>query len=392
MVAHFFAMFFLWVGKGWFDMVNAGMVVLLLLAIQWIALGGRVTAKLSPFITALSFFCIWAFTFGFGSVMFWVAGACNYLWTSVFLLLFLIPYVRHYVTGGQVSYPAWFGPLWFVLGLLAGNSNENTICWIGLSGGLYLLYAWKKKTLSAWMLWGLIGLGIGYLALMLAPGNVVRFHAEFGAHRPLIVLHRSHWLVLGVAFAMQILMWFYLFKVWRRKKRLMEGGLNLKYFHLAAWFGIIGLLFDLLMLLSPRLPARSLFPQLVFLTIAVVILSTWSEKLHTPVLDKNAFRVLYGLGILYMIFTGGISLMMYGQQYQYMQRVWQQAEGLRGKGRVLVISTILPASDFRWMLMSGMHSVNPSMANDDNNWKNVAFARYFGLKGVHVVYPVKDEN
>lgn len=66
MVVHFFTMLFLWVGKGWFDVVNAGMVVLLLLAMQWIAGGGRFTVRLSPFITALSFFCIWTFNMSFG--------------------------------------------------------------------------------------------------------------------------------------------------------------------------------------------------------------------------------------------------------------------------------------------------------------------------------------
>ena len=75
MVAHFFTMLFLWVGKGWFDVVNAGMVVLLLLAMQWIAMGGKVTAKLSPFITALSFFCIWTFNMSFGGTLLWVAGS-----------------------------------------------------------------------------------------------------------------------------------------------------------------------------------------------------------------------------------------------------------------------------------------------------------------------------
>lgn len=392
MVAHFFAMFFLWVGKEWFNVVNAGMVVLLLLAMQWIAIGGKVTARLSPFVTALSFFCVWTFNINFCGTMLWVAGACNYLWTSVFLLMFLIPYVRHYLTDGRVNYPSWFGPLWFVMGLLAGNSNENTICWIGLSGGLYLLYAWKKKALSAWMLWGLVGLGIGYFALMLAPGNMIRLHHEYGYHRQMVYLDEEHLGLLWIVLIVQSLLWFYLIKAWRRKKDLGKESACKKYFYLAAWFAGMGVLFDLTMLLSPTLPGRSLFPQQVFLVAAVIILSAWSEALNTPVLEKNAFRFLCGLAVLYMVVTGAVNLIVYDWQHQYMQTIWEQAESLRGKGKVLTISTPPPLSDGVWPLLSGMHEVNMNLFSDDNHWENVAFARYFGLKGVHVAYPVKEEQ
>ena len=392
MVAHFFAMFFLWVGKGWFDMVNAGMVVLLLLAMQWIALGGRVTAKLSPFITALSFFCIWTFNMSFGGTLLWVAGSCNYLWTSVFLLLFLLPYVHHYVTDGKASYPVWFGPLWFIMGILAGNSNENTICWIGLSGGMYLLYAWKKKTLSGWMVWGLIGLGVGYLVLMVAPGNIVRLHHEYGYHRPLVYLDKNHLGVLWVAFMLQSVLWFYIFKAWCRRKKLIKAGAYRKCFYLAAWFAVMGMLFNLIMLFSPILPGRSLFPQQVFLVISVLLISAQGEVHHAPVLQTSAFRVLYGLAVLYMVITGTVNLITYGLQHQYMQTIWKQAESLRGKGQVLVISTPPPASDDWWLLISGLHTVEMNLSNNDGYWKNVAVSRYFDLKGVHVAYSVKEEQ
>ena len=392
MVAHFFAMFFLWVGKGWFNVVNAGMLVLLLLAMQWIAMGGKVTARLSPFVTALSFFCIWTFNMNFGSTLLWVAGSCNYLWTSVFLLLYLIPYVRHYLTNGQVRYPSWFGPLWFVMGALAGNSNENTICWIGLSGGLYLFYAWKKKILSAWMLWGLVGLGVGYIALMAAPGNMERLHSDYGYQRLLIYLDKKHISVLSMAIVVQGLLWFYLFKVWRRRENLLRAGIDRKYFYLAAWFAATGVLFELIMLFSPILPGRSVFPQLVFLVISMLLISAQGEVHHIPVLQKSAFRFLYGLAVLYMAITGMSNLVIYSIQHQYMQGIWEQAESLRGQGKIMTISAPMPARDGGWLLISGLHVVTVDLSNNDASWKNVAFAQYFGLKGVHVTYPVKEEQ
>lgn len=242
------------------------------------------------------------------------------------------------------------------------------------------------------MLWGIIGLGVGYFALMLAPGNVVRLHEQFGMHRQLLYLDKEHVSVLGMAIVLQALLWFYLFKVWRRKENLLRAGIDRKYFYLATWFAATGVLFELIMLFSPILPGRSVFPQLVFLVISVLLISAQGEVHHAPVLQTSAFRVLYGLAVLYMAITGTMNLVMYSRQHQYMQGIWNQAESLRGKGQVLVISSPPPASDDGWLLMSGLHVVNMNLANNDESWANVAFARYFGLKGVHVTYPVKEEK
>lgn len=250
----------------------------------------------------------------------------------------------------------------------------------------------EKKTFSAWILWGLIGLGIGYFALMLAPGNMARLHEEYGVHRPLVYMDEEHLGLLWIVLIIQSFLWFYLVKAWRRKRKLKKEGSYEKFFHLAAWFAGVGVLFNLTMLFSPTLPGRSLFPQQVFLVTAVIVLSAWSEALHTPVLEKNAFRVLYGVAVLYTVVTGTANLIVYGRQHQYMQAIWAQAESLRGKGQVLIISTPPPLSNGMWPFLSGMHEVDMNLFSNDNHWGNVAFARYFGLKGVHVAYPVKEEQ
>lgn len=47
LVAHFFLMIFLWVGKFWFNFINAAMVLLLCFCIQWLAHEGRITLDIS---------------------------------------------------------------------------------------------------------------------------------------------------------------------------------------------------------------------------------------------------------------------------------------------------------------------------------------------------------
>ena len=86
---------------------------------------------------------------------------------------------------------------------------------------------------------------------MLAPGNVVRLHEDYGVHRPFVYMDEKHLELLWVVLIIQSLMWFYLFKVWRRREILRRGGVDRKYFRLAAWFAVTGLLFALIMLFSP---------------------------------------------------------------------------------------------------------------------------------------------
>lgn len=57
LVAYFFLMFFLWIGKFWFNFINAAMVLMLCFCIQWLAHEGRITLDISINKLALTFFC-----------------------------------------------------------------------------------------------------------------------------------------------------------------------------------------------------------------------------------------------------------------------------------------------------------------------------------------------
>ncbi len=103
-VAHTLAQWVLWQGKWLFDILNSFAFVLLLLLIYWHSLGGKVTGHLRPTRLFFIFLCVWAFVPALPTVLFWVLGACNYLWMLDILLVFLLPYVRHFFqrgTGGK---------------------------------------------------------------------------------------------------------------------------------------------------------------------------------------------------------------------------------------------------------------------------------------------------
>lgn len=84
-VNHTLAQFFLWKGKSVFNVFNALAGTLLVAEIYWCSHKGNVTEKMSVGTVCLIMFLLWSFTPAFGTVFFWLDGACNYLWPAFFL-------------------------------------------------------------------------------------------------------------------------------------------------------------------------------------------------------------------------------------------------------------------------------------------------------------------
>lgn len=214
-VAQAMAMFFLWMDKNVFNISIAAGTVLMICLMHWLSMEGNIKRKGYFFYIAFIFFCFWSFNINFAGTVLWIDGACNYFFPAVFLLIFLLPYVRHYFTDGKVDYSPAFGIQVFLLGLLAGDSNENTICWIILSGIVYLYSSYKRRCLQPWMIAGLLGLAIGYVILLLSPGNFIRM-SESGESFRLLFLDKSHFMAIGFCLFVQSFLWIYLIKFYPR--------------------------------------------------------------------------------------------------------------------------------------------------------------------------------
>lgn len=112
--------------------------------------------------------------------MFWQSGAANYLYITVFILLYLFCYLRELSEENTdlkemgKSLPGIV--LWIIpLGLIAGWSNENMgpAVWLISTVVIVLKYREKEK-LPIWMLLGNLACLIGSVLVIIAPGNFVR--------------------------------------------------------------------------------------------------------------------------------------------------------------------------------------------------------------------------
>ena len=122
--------------------------------------------------------------------MFWQAGAANYLYITVFILLFAHCYLRELPDGGSLFLRSQTCPggegavpkalpgitLWIIpLGILTGWSNENMGPALWVLSLTVLLLGWKEKRKpKLWMILGNLSCLAGCALCILAPGNFVR--------------------------------------------------------------------------------------------------------------------------------------------------------------------------------------------------------------------------
>lgn len=109
--------------------------------------------------------------------IFWQAGAANYLYITVFILLFIHCYLRELPQAGEDSPGNLPGILFWILplGLLAGWSNENMgpAVWV-LSCAAILFVKKDGRRIRLWMILGNFACLAGSILCIAAPGNAVR--------------------------------------------------------------------------------------------------------------------------------------------------------------------------------------------------------------------------
>lgn len=123
-------------------------------------------------IALLMWFCLPLFT----STVIWITGSANYLWGTLIVLLFIRPYY-YFVRTGISSNSIWKVLLFFIFGIVAGWTNENMSVATIFMIAILCIYQKRNDNLPYWMISGLIGLCIGCIIMLAAPGNYIRSEA-----------------------------------------------------------------------------------------------------------------------------------------------------------------------------------------------------------------------
>lgn len=184
-VAHTLAQLILhYLSEGAADVLNTAAIVIL----AWIIVGfARVQegGRLAMLTLVTGF--LHALNANWKMSMYWQTGACNYLYTTLFVLGFLGMYLKvleepERATGNA----AWkvFGKVLLsaFLGLAAGWSNENMgpAVWV-VSLVVIVLVKREKRCIPLWMVSGNVFCLLGSALMIAAPGNRVRSTQVAGA-------------------------------------------------------------------------------------------------------------------------------------------------------------------------------------------------------------------
>ncbi len=277
-------------GEGAADILNVAVTLLLGLVI---CLAAGVRGKKGKF------FGLWAavsmllgFNANWKMSMFWQAGAANYLYITVFVLLFLWCYLREIPEEGAVC-PALPGiTLWIILlGILAGWSNENMgpAVWL-ISLAVILLKVREGRRIAPWMILGNLVCLFGSIMMIIAPGNFVRSaqvpENQYGIlWRIFLRCYGESKGALEYLFPALLCLVMTLF-ISRGVLKLPVGRKNLLLLlcALLSWGAMI---------LSPHYPDRASFGTMVL--VICVILSLWQRMLKER---KNLLFPVFGIGIL----------------------------------------------------------------------------------------------
>lgn len=184
-----FTLYFLTLPKHIFNYLNTFGYLLFILLIYINIIGKW---KWSPSILIFINFSLFMCLPAFGQDILWISGAGNYMWASLIPLLFL-SFWRFYLNESyrMFNHAAFIIAL-FLLGIMAGWSNENVS--VGILGILVIyMYLYKIQYLKipTFAVSGFIGTGIGAVLLWLAPGNFARFAAEHHTKSIISILKAS---------------------------------------------------------------------------------------------------------------------------------------------------------------------------------------------------------
>lgn len=176
--------YFNWGGRS----MTHGILQMILLAGEQVAdiLNVAVTLLLAGAICLVSenrtlpaFFAAFGMMFGLNAnwkmSMFWQSGAANYLYITVFILLFAHCYLRELPDEGTPK-TLHLITFWIIpLGILTGWSNENMGPSLWILSLAVIFLTWREKhTLKLWMLLGNVSCLAGSMLCILAPGNFIR--------------------------------------------------------------------------------------------------------------------------------------------------------------------------------------------------------------------------
>ncbi len=365
-VAHFIAQLFLLLPKWIFSICNSAVYVLLVYLIYLHAKGDK---EENPIMIPIIHLFLWFSLPVFGQTFLWLIGSCNYLWTSVIILAFLLPFRKNI---DKKDSPILIVTM-FLIGIIAGWTNENSAVGLIVSIAL-LIICYKtnksKNKIKKWHISGFAGALIGFIIMIMAPGNFVRKDAVVDNTFFIIkwiyrALGYTYTLVEFLLPFIAIIVIATSIKMYNKQKIEIQS-----YIYLIA-----SILCVYSMVLSPQFPERAWTGVFVFIIIATVSIIFNLEKV------SKIFKYLF---IDLIIIFGVVYVRDYlqaAEDINNLRNSWEyrsnyiKAEKKKNKKDIEMYKY---QTYNRYNLAFGLSDIE----EDKNHWTNKLIAKYYEIDSI----------
>ena len=380
-VCHLILRCFLYGDKMIFNVFNSfvfvGLTMLIYLNVEY-------RRKYDISVYVLIHLMIWMFGVVFRQTVLWETGACNYLWGTTIILAFLTLYRTCLKRERDLNNKLVWAFLLFIVGVAAGWCNENTsgggilmsLFFIGFS--LYSNSECKKPRF--WMFAGIVGQIIGFLFMILAPGNMARslvqeeehtgFFALLSRFQKIILAVRNNFLILLIIGMLLFIIVMYQKQGLKVICKDCRNGILWLIAFLATCFALI---------LTPEPMPRAYFGAGIFLIIAVVQFFVYVEE--NEIIFRSLKTGMISVMCLIMFFTymesGANLARIYREYHERDVYLTEQAEN-----GVKDVTVPMLRPDFETKYSDGYNS---DITASPEYWLNIAYATYYGFDSVYGV-------
>lgn len=353
-----------------FDIVNSIMYILQIALLHRISKGHE---QRSNGILIFLFCGAWLFCPAFGQVNLWQDGSCNYLWSGVFALLYLLPFIELYLKAKEI-HTIFEKCIFLCLAFCMGAYSETvSAAAIFMAAMLVLLtmVSEKRKVKPFWF--AALGIAfLGYLFIYTAPAQ----WREKSAQMKFSVLLNNflsvavqYWNLLSVLLVIcgVVLIWNLLLKTER------------KTILLALVFLAGSLAANFIMLFANYYTDRSAVGAFVFLLGAVGILLY-------PLVKHSSCRRILAVGVA-LILLAAIPAVVSG-----VSDIYNTYQNIRANEAYIIqcaeegiqdIAVPMFDTETKYSELSGLKYLDTELADE---WPNDSMAKYYGVNSIIGVY------
>ncbi len=322
---------------------------------------------------------MWLFDPCISNSVFWETGACNYMFTGAIMLAFLTVFRRAAGSGDRRG--AGFAAGMFLFGLMAGWCNENTSGAVILYVMIIIFTRWHREKsfgkVQPWMITALIGNIIGFVIMIMSPGNFSRAESTEEEHTGLLAL-AARFLKITLNIKNGYLILVFAFVVLTIAIAYRAGAFD-EFKKRAGWMMLLGVLFlatCYALIAVPDSQLRTYYGAGLFLMMAVaegfgLVVSMYESEAAFQI-TASSIVALYCIFLAFTYVEEGANLARIKREFD--ERDAYLTAMAQTDDKVVEVPMLRPDWETRFSM-----AYESDLTEDKFNWLNLSYSEHYGF-------------